>query len=226
MSTMPKILSFSVLLAVLTCAPVRADPIEDIAVGSRGSVADPSAVKGTGPRTTPRSRAVAADRTTDGTTDRTTRNHNAAGTGRRSTGAATDSATAARLLDDAETAYRERRWDAALEGFKAVVALQPDLAQGWLRIGNVQQRRGQWLAAATAYRRAADRAQRPDGDRTLRVKALLNLAAVNVEMAETALAQAGATEGSLGAEIAARTAEVAARLDAALDAGAGPARQR
>ena len=141
--------------------------------------------------------------------------------------APSDPRALARLADDAEAAYREQRWDAALDAFRAVVTAQPDHAKAWLRIGNVQQRKGQWLAAASAYRRAADRARRtPDAaDRELRVKALLNLAAVNLEMADAALAQAGAssgTAGGAGPELERRSAELGQRLQAALSASRPP----
>jgi len=116
---------------------------------------------------------------------------------------------AALLLREAEEAYRARRWDIALEAFRRVVALDSEHAGAWLRIGNLHHRRSQWLSAASAYRKAADRAARdgaapepgsavsgnPSSDvglRDIQAKALLNLASVNLEMAEAALTQAAA----------------------------------
>lgn len=69
-----------------------------------------------------------------------------------------DQATIDRLLGEAESAYRAGRWGQALESFKAVTAFDADNPQAWLRIGNLNHRRGQLLAAASAYRRAATNA--------------------------------------------------------------------
>jgi hypothetical protein len=110
--------------------------------------------------------------------------------------------TIARMLDEAEAAYRARRWTQAMDAFKAVTAFDADNPQAWLRIGNLHQRRSQWLAAASAYRKAAreesaesasahDTGQSPAPSPTVRTKALLNLASVNLEMARAALTELG-----------------------------------
>jgi len=95
-----------------------------------------------------------------------------------------------RMHAEAEAAYRARRWSQALAGFNAVVAIDPDHAKSWLRIGNVQQTRRQWIAAASAYRKAARQPAEGGGaDDVTRAKALVNLAAVNLELARAALAE-------------------------------------
>ena len=123
------------------------------------------------------------------------------------------------LLEEAEAAYREARWQVAFDAFKAVVALQPDHAQGWLRIGNLHQRRAQWLGAAAAYRKAADIAQRVPADASLRSKALLNLASVNLELAEAALSEAGSGSEREAAAVHQRAAQVSESLQSAFAGG-------
>lgn len=107
------------------------------------------------------------------------------------------SSTLSEQLARAEAVYRARRWASALDAYQAIVATEPVHALAWLRIGNLHQRRRQWLQAASAYRKAA----RDDGvlagtvDTSaaaldeIRTKALVNLAIVNLELAEAALAQ-------------------------------------
>lgn len=149
------------------------------------------------------------------------------------------------LFREAEEAYRTRRWDVALDNYRRVVALQPDHAGAWLRIGNLHHRRGQWLAAASAYRKAADRAARdgaaaePDGavagnpspaagPRDIQAKALLNLASVNLELAEAALTQAAALsrastdQAPAGEAIAEQARRLADRLQGRLATPTGP----
>lgn len=106
--------------------------------------------------------------------------------------------TIARLSDEATAAYQAQLWDQAMDAFKAVVALEPDNAQGWLRIGNLHHRKKQWLAASMAYRKADSRSQRSASGDELRARALFNLAAVNLEMAEAAIEQAMALPSSDG----------------------------
>ncbi len=117
-----------------------------------------------------------------------------------------DAATIDRLLHEAEDAYAAARWGQALEAFKAVTTFDARNRQAWLRIGNLHQRRGHLLAAASAYRRAGqpgagndDAARVEDGagasltgtsEASVRAKALLNLALVNLELAEAALNEA------------------------------------
>ncbi len=121
-----------------------------------------------------------------------------------------DDTTVERLLAQAEDAYDGARWGQALESFKAVTTFDPDNSQAWLRIGNLHQRRGQLLAAASAYRKAGSAAR---GE--ARLKALVNLASVNLELAGAALESARALAGGakdatastrdlLGAELAAQ----------------------
>ena len=121
-------------------------------------------------------------------------------------GAPVDAATIDRLLHEAEDAYAAARWGQALEAFKAVTTFDARNRQAWLRIGNLHQRRGHLLAAASAYRRAGqpgadndDAARVEDGagasltgtsEASVRAKALLNLALVNLELAEAALNEA------------------------------------
>ena len=129
-----------------------------------------------------------------------------------------DARAVPRLVEEAESAYRAQRWETALDAYKAVVALQPEYAHGWLRIGNLHQRRGQWLAAASAYRKSAEQAQRSPGeDHATRTKALLNLASVNLEMAEAALGQAGAGGEGEGGELRRRQAQLTDRLQAGFE---------
>lgn len=119
-----------------------------------------------------------------------------------------DQATIERLLAEAEHAYEGARWGQALEAYKAVTTFDPGNPQAWLRIGNLHQRRGHLLAAASAYRKAGSGAQ---GE--ARIKALVNLASVNLELAGAALDEARALAGegvdvtssareALGAELA------------------------
>ncbi|MGD9872450.1 MAG: hypothetical protein AB7S63_15555 [Thauera sp.] len=119
-----------------------------------------------------------------------------------------DQATLERLLAEAEDAYEGARWGQALEAFKAVTAFDPGNPQAWLRIGNLHHRRGHLLAAASAYRKAGSGAQ---GE--ARLKALVNLVSVNLELARAALDEARAlagdgadattaARGALGAELA------------------------
>ena len=63
-----------------------------------------------------------------------------------------------RMHADAEDAYRARRWSEAMQAFNAIVVLEPNHARAWLRIGNLHHRRNQLLSAASAYRKAAQRA--------------------------------------------------------------------
>ena len=119
------------------------------------------------------------------------------GADRRSPGAAAEPAaspvdgpTIERLLAEAEDAYEGARWGQALEAFKAVTAFDPGNPQAWLRIGNLHHRRGHLLAAASAYRKAGSGAQ---GE--ARLKALVNLASVNLELAGAALDEARALAG-------------------------------
>jgi tetratricopeptide (TPR) repeat protein len=141
--------------------------------------------------------------------------------------------TLARLLDDAESAYRARRWPQAMDAFKAVTAFDPDNARAWLRIGNLHHRRGQWVAAAAAYRKAvprdgpprapdatgaADPADPADPAGAVRAKALLNLASVNLELARAALAELGRLPPELAAardDIAAQSRVVADQVEQA-----------
>lgn len=101
-----------------------------------------------------------------------------------------------RQLPVAEGAYRRGQWSLAMEGFKAVLAVDPDNARALLRVGNLHQRRGQWLSAASAYRKAASRAEHLADGADLRARALLNLAAVNLELASAALAELQGTPGA------------------------------
>ena len=98
--------------------------------------------------------------------------------------------TIGRLLEEANAAYQAQLWDQAMDAFKAVVALDPDNALGWLRIGNLHHRKKQWIAASVAYRKADTRSQKTASGDELRARALFNLAAVNLEMAEAAIEQA------------------------------------
>lgn len=127
-----------------------------------------------------------------------------------------DQATIARLLAEAEDAYEGARWGRALEAFKAVTAFDSGNPQAWLRIGNLHHRRGHLLAAASAYRKAGSGAQGEAGSGArdeARLKALVNLASVNLELAGAALDEAralagegsdatAAAQGALGAELA------------------------
>lgn len=124
-----------------------------------------------------------------------------------------DQATIARLLAEAEDAYEAARWGQALEAFKAVTAFDPANPQAWLRIGNLHHRRGHLLAAASAYRKAGSGAQ---GE--ARIKALVNLASVNLELAGAALDEARSLVGD-GADTTATArealgAELAGQADA------------
>ncbi|GAA4406230.1 hypothetical protein GCM10023089_14550 [Quisquiliibacterium transsilvanicum] len=124
-----------------------------------------------------------------------------------------DPATIARLLAEAEDAYEGARWGQALEAFKAVTAFDSANPQAWLRIGNLHHRRGHLLAAASAYRKAGSGAQ---GE--ARLKALVNLASVNLELAGAALDEARALAGD-GADTTATArealgAELAGQADA------------
>ena len=127
-----------------------------------------------------------------------------------------------RMLADADAAYRARRWSLALEGLNAIVALEPDHAQAWLRIGNVHQQRRQWLSAASAYRKAARRDDAAGGaDQVTRAKALINLASVNVELANAALAEVNRLPaGSLPDPVLRAKDEVTASANRARDAAA------
>ena len=93
----------------------------------------------------------------------------------------------ARLLGEGEAAYRARSNDAALAAFERVVALDPDHALSWLRIGNLHQQRRDWFKALGAYRRAASRSGGEGFDPALRAKALYNLAIINLELAQQTL---------------------------------------
>lgn len=104
-----------------------------------------------------------------------------------------------RMLVEAEAAYAEGHWSSALEAFTAVSAVDPANAFAWLRIGNLHHRQGQLQAAGDAYRRAggnaahgATRAAESIEIRQTRIKALINLASVEVELASAALDQAAA----------------------------------
>ena len=83
-----------------------------------------------------------------------------------------------------------------MDAYRGVVAADPENPRAWLRIGNLHHRRSQWLSAASAYRRAADRSEGVPDEAPLRLKALLNLASVNLELAADALAQAETSPGA------------------------------
>ncbi len=93
----------------------------------------------------------------------------------------------ARLLAEGEAAYRSRRSDAALAAFEQVVAMEPDHALAWLRVGNLHQQRRDWFKALGAYRRAAARTTGEGTDPALRAKALYNLAMINLELVQQTL---------------------------------------
>jgi tetratricopeptide (TPR) repeat protein len=105
-----------------------------------------------------------------------------------------------RLVEQAESHYQTQNWSLALESWKAVLERDPDHALAWLRCGNIHHRRAQHLSAAQSYRRVlqvtargsvrthASSVAQADLD-TLRGKALVNLAMVNVELAREALRQ-------------------------------------
>lgn len=93
----------------------------------------------------------------------------------------------ARLLAEGEAAYRARRSDAALAAFEQIVAMEPDHALAWLRLGNLHQQRRDWFKALGAYRRAAARTAGEGIDPALRAKALYNLAMINLELAQQTL---------------------------------------
>lgn len=101
--------------------------------------------------------------------------------------AAASRADLARLLAEGEAAYRARRSDAALAAFEQVVAMEPDHALAWLRLGNLHQQRRDWFKALGAYRRAAARTAGEGIDPALRAKALYNLAMINLELAQQTL---------------------------------------
>lgn len=138
----------------------------------------------------------------------------------------------AESLAQAEEAYRARRWARAFDAYQTIVAGQPDHALAWLRIGNLQQRRRQWLQAASAYRKAA----REDGVLTgasdtshaaldeIRAKALMNLAMVNLELAAAALAQIDRLPAHLADAQAAAATAVQRVRDVVERTEAGPVR--
>lgn len=122
----------------------------------------------------------------------------------------------ASALAEAESFYREARWAAAMDAFRGIVAADPENARAWFRIGNLHQRRRQFTQAAGAYRRAANQAERASGqperagrDAGLRARALINLAAVNLELAEAALAEYDREAAALA------PSQATARVDAA-----------
>jgi len=93
----------------------------------------------------------------------------------------------ARLLEEGEAAYRERRIDASLAAFQRVVSLDPAQATAWLRLGNLHQLRGNLFKALAAYRRVASRSGGEGADPAIRAKALYNLALINLELAQQSL---------------------------------------
>lgn len=106
----------------------------------------------------------------------------------------------ARLLDDAEQAYRQRRDREAFAAFGQVVAAAPQDPRAWLRIGNLWQRNGDPARAAEAYRRALDTPVTEDPvGRQARAKATLNLALLGLEQARQSLATL--ESGQLPAEL-------------------------
>lgn len=131
-------------------------------------------------------------------------------------------ATLREQLEHANAAYRARRWARALEAYQAIIAAEPGHAFAWLRIGNLHQRRRQLLQAASAYRKAARDdgvlTAAPDASATaldeIRAKALVNLALVNLELADAALAQID----RLPAHLAGERDAVAAAVQRARDA--------
>lgn len=111
-----------------------------------------------------------------------------------------------RLVEEAEAAYRAQRDQEAFAAFGRLIAVAPEDAHAWLRIGNLWQRNGEPWRAAEAYRRAvaasrADAAAEPDADRHARIeaslqarsKAALNLASLGVEQVRDALASVDRT---------------------------------
>lgn len=106
-----------------------------------------------------------------------------AGRSSRASAKAFDRAELPTRLAEAESLYREARYDEAQRAFSAIVATDPAHAHAWLRIGNLMHRKRNWFDALSAYRKAA----RPQADLAIREKAVYNIALLNLELARHAL---------------------------------------
>jgi tetratricopeptide (TPR) repeat protein len=131
---------------------------------------------------------------------------------------------AAAAQSQAETLYAQGDWPAAQRAYEAVVALAPQRAGAWLRLGNCRARQGWHEPAAQAFTQALALDPRD-------ARAAYNLGLMRVAQAEGALAQARAQGARLGelAPEAQRLHEVLRWLsgaDAASAARAAPAPSR
>jgi tetratricopeptide (TPR) repeat protein len=98
---------------------------------------------------------------------------------------------AAVAQSQAEASYAQGDWPAAQRAYEAVVALAPQRAGAWLRLGNCRARQGWHEPAAQAFAQALELDPRD-------ARAAYNLALMRVAQAEGALARARAQEARLG----------------------------
>lgn len=89
----------------------------------------------------------------------------------------------AAMLRDAETAYHNARYDAAMAGFAMVAAMQNE-PFAWLRIGNIWHRRGQSAMAMDAYTRAVQTGGASDLTMGIAQRASKNLVLLGLSLAE------------------------------------------
>jgi hypothetical protein len=92
-----------------------------------------------------------------------------------------------RLRREADAAYRARNFGEAQAAFERLVALDPDDAQAWLRLGNLHQQAGRDAQAMDAYRSASRVVADGEPETLARAKALLNIALLGIQAASRAI---------------------------------------
>ncbi len=98
-----------------------------------------------------------------------------------------DPETRARALEEAESAYRARRFEQARRAYATLAELEPLNAHAWLRLGNLHQHAGRDDEALDAYRNASLTIPSTRAEAEARGKALLNIALLNVAAASRAI---------------------------------------
>jgi Tetratricopeptide repeat len=96
-----------------------------------------------------------------------------------------------RLGSEAESLYKSRHRDRAIDAFTELLELDPLNAQAWFRLGNLYQQSNDVAGAIRAYRKCADTAAQTVGREVVRAKALLNLALLGLQGARQALNELG-----------------------------------
>ena len=91
------------------------------------------------------------------------------------------------IMDEAESHYRRGNRTQAMAGFHTLVSLESQLAQAWLRIGNLYQSHGAEAQALQAYSQAGAIETVSKVESAAREKALFNVGLIYLEKVQRAL---------------------------------------